>query len=136
MSKTEIIAALKPLFVTIAGQSIIANPKTFSTGSIGYNMTGKISLEIPSDGNLRPLPVTIAGQSIIAMPKTFSTGSVGYNLTGKITIELPDGTPGRLQCTGNFIIVGSKNGLPEGGSIKQLQCNGNFILVGSKSMES
>jgi hypothetical protein len=56
----------------------------------------------------RPVVVTINGVPIQATPKEFSTGSVGYNINGKVPIQLPDGTVGKLQVSGNLVLVGSK----------------------------
>lgn len=59
--------------------------------------------------SMKPLTVIVNGVGIVATPKVFSTGSIGYNVTGKVPVELPDGTMGKLQVTGNLILVGSKD---------------------------
>ena len=43
------------LTVTIDGQTVLAKPKRFSTGSVGYNVTGKVTIngrEVQVSGNL------------------------------------------------------------------------------------
>jgi len=43
------------LIVTIEGQTVLAKPKRFSTGSVGYNVTGKVTIngrEVQVSGNL------------------------------------------------------------------------------------
>lgn len=64
----EQFAAAKPVKVSINGQDQVANPKSFSTGSLGWYLNGKITLEI--DG----IPVSV---------------QIGMNLTIVGSKELP-----------------------------------------------
>ena len=64
----------KALPITIAGQTMLAEPKEFSTGSLGWYLNGKTTVEI--DG----VPVSV---------------QIGLNLTIVGSKELPDDdTPG------------------------------------------
>jgi hypothetical protein len=44
MSKNDFLSTAEDLEVSIAGQSLNASPKEFSTGSVGYHINGKITL--------------------------------------------------------------------------------------------
>jgi hypothetical protein len=48
ISKAEFINSAKPLPVNISGSTIFANPKQFSTGSVGFNITGKVQMQLPN----------------------------------------------------------------------------------------
>jgi len=49
-----------------------------------------------------------AGQKIKLPPKEFSTGSVGFGASQKIKVSVGDCEDLQLQCSINFIVVGSK----------------------------
>jgi hypothetical protein len=48
MSKAEFTANAKPITVTIDGQPQSADPRTFSTGSVGWNVNGKVQVALPN----------------------------------------------------------------------------------------
>jgi len=50
------LASLKPLTLTINGQTITAEARQFSTGSLGYFLSGKIQVEL-ADGTIAKLQV-------------------------------------------------------------------------------
>lgn len=52
--------------------------------------------------------LVFAGQKIKLPPKMFSTGSVGFGASQKIKIDVGDCEGLQLQCSVNFIVVGSK----------------------------
>jgi len=56
----------------------------------------------------QPLAVKVGDSSLSAEPKQFSTGSVGYYLNGRISVTLPNGAVVKLQVSGSFTAVGSK----------------------------
>jgi hypothetical protein len=53
MSKSEFTANAKPLTVTIDGQTHIAEPKVFSTGSVGWNVNSKALITLPNGQTVR-----------------------------------------------------------------------------------
>lgn len=46
LSADEFLAVAKPLSVKVEGQTIMATPKVFSSGSFGWYGTGKIVVEV------------------------------------------------------------------------------------------
>ena len=46
MTKAEFLTNAKPLVGDVNGQPIILTPKLFSTGSVGYNVTGKMAIKL------------------------------------------------------------------------------------------
>ena len=46
MKKADFMDKAKPIMATVNGAPIIGNPKEFSTGSVGYNFTGKFPVEL------------------------------------------------------------------------------------------
>ncbi len=60
VSREEFRAQAQPVAVSVAGQSLVAAPKEFSTGSLGWYATGKLVL-------------TVAGKPV--------TAQVGLNIT-------------------------------------------------------
>lgn len=46
VSRAEFAAAAKPVEVSIAGIPMFADVKEFSTGSLGWNSTGKMTVKI------------------------------------------------------------------------------------------
>lgn len=57
MTKNAFVAGAAPLTVNIAGTPLVANPKAFSTGSVGYNVNGKVPVQLP-DGTVVRLQVS------------------------------------------------------------------------------
>lgn len=51
-SKSELLAALEkcPQAMLVNGQALSVKAKQFSTGSLGLNLTGKITLDVPGVG--------------------------------------------------------------------------------------
>lgn len=56
MSKQEFLANAKPIILTVNGIPLTANPKKFSTGSVGYQATGKAPIQLP-DGSVAKLQI-------------------------------------------------------------------------------
>jgi hypothetical protein len=46
ISREQFRAGAQPLKVTIAGFPMTADPKEFSTGSLGWNINGKLQIEL------------------------------------------------------------------------------------------
>jgi len=55
ISRQQFRTAAKPLAVSIGGTALFADPKEFSTGSLGWYLNGKVTVEV--DG--RPVQVQI-----------------------------------------------------------------------------
>jgi len=72
VTRAEFRRGAKPISVTIAGIPLIADVKEFSTGSLGWYLNGKVSVEIEG----RPVAVQI-----------------GMNLTIVGSKELPADAP-------------------------------------------
>lgn len=54
MSKREEFAkSAKPVDVIVAGSPVIAAPKLFSTGSVGWFMNGKVEVQMPDGSTVR-----------------------------------------------------------------------------------
>ena len=68
VSREEFRAQAAPVAVSVGGQSLVAAPKEFSTGSLGWNINDKVTVEI-------------AGKSV--------TVQIGLNLTIVGSKELP-----------------------------------------------
>lgn len=49
LTKTTFTTTAQPLTVAIAGQTLAAAPKQFSTGSVGFFLNGKIEVKL-ADG--------------------------------------------------------------------------------------
>ncbi len=47
MNKSAFIQNAQTLPVTIAGQPLVATPKQFSTGSVGFFVNGKVPVTLP-----------------------------------------------------------------------------------------
>ncbi len=58
LTKSAFTTKAQPVPVEIAGQKLHALPKQFSTGSVGYNLNGKIIVNLP-DGT--PVQLQISG---------------------------------------------------------------------------
>lgn len=46
MTRAEFMDKAKPIIATVNGTPIVGKPKDFSTGSVGYNFTGKFPVEL------------------------------------------------------------------------------------------
>lgn len=46
VSRDEFRAAARALTITIDGRSYTADPREFSTGSLGWNVNGKMTLDV------------------------------------------------------------------------------------------
>ena len=46
MTKSTFTTTAQPIAVTVAGQSLVATPKQFSTGSVGFYVNGKVPVRI------------------------------------------------------------------------------------------
>jgi hypothetical protein len=46
LTKSNFTAKANPILVQIAGQQLVANPKGFSTGSVGFYLSGKITITL------------------------------------------------------------------------------------------
>jgi hypothetical protein len=55
ISRAEFRSGAKPVTVTIGGVPLVAEVKEFSTGSFGWYLNGKTSIEV----NGKPVPVQI-----------------------------------------------------------------------------
>jgi hypothetical protein len=56
-TKSSFLESAKQLAVTVHGTTLYAEPKQFSTGSVGYNVTGKVPVTLP-DGTVVKLQVS------------------------------------------------------------------------------
>ncbi len=72
VSRKQFKDAAKPIEVIIDGQKFIADPREFSTGSLGWNINGKITL--------------VVGDARVSV-------QVGMNLTLVGSKELPKDAP-------------------------------------------
>ena len=46
LTQAQFLAAAQPLEIVIAGQKMLAEPKSFSTGSFGWYLNGKTAMSI------------------------------------------------------------------------------------------
>jgi hypothetical protein len=53
MTKQDFTSAARPVDVTIAGQTLQAVPKQFSTGSVGFHLNGKVTVQLPNGETAR-----------------------------------------------------------------------------------
>ncbi len=65
ISKTDFLAKAEPLKVEVAGQTMTAEPKDFATGSFGWYLSGKVSVNI--DG--KPVSVQVGANLIVVGSK-------------------------------------------------------------------
>jgi hypothetical protein len=56
MTKKEFTSTAKPLSVTVEGQILQAIAKKFSTGSVGWFLSGKVNVQLPN-GDIEKLQV-------------------------------------------------------------------------------
>lgn len=55
--KKDFLTGAEPMTVEVAGQAFQLSPREFSTGSVGYNASGKVSVLV--DGKVVPLQVNL-----------------------------------------------------------------------------
>lgn len=65
ISKTQFLATAEPVKVEVAGNTLTADPKEFSTGSFGWYLNGKITLSV--DG--KPVSVQVGANLTIVGSK-------------------------------------------------------------------
>jgi hypothetical protein len=53
MTKKQFVSTARPVSVTVAGQTLEATPKEFATGSVGFHVNGKVTLQLPSGETVR-----------------------------------------------------------------------------------
>lgn len=66
MSKHEFLTSTLTPNVEVAGQSVDAKPMQYSTGSVGYNLNGKVTL--PNGVRLQ-----ISGNAVVIGSKTWAS---------------------------------------------------------------
>ena len=69
MTKKDFTATARPVNVTIAGQTLQAVPKAFATGSVGFRLNGKVTVQLPN-GETAKLQVN--GNLVIVGSKEWS----------------------------------------------------------------
>jgi hypothetical protein len=125
------------LFANVATPTVVAvdlqgKPKTFSTGTVGYHVTGKAEVRLP-DGSVETLQVSTGAyvckskewtpekraafemeasrlnfrMTLTGKPKLMESGSCGFHLTGKADVQLL-GQEEKLQVSASCAIIGSK----------------------------
>lgn len=57
IKKKDFLSGAQALTVEVAGQTFTLNPRPFSTGSVGYNANGKVSVVV--DGKVVPLQLNL-----------------------------------------------------------------------------
>ena len=118
MTSEQFLQQATPLTVNVCGATLVATPRQFSTGSVGFYCAGKA----PGAS-----PVSVLGQTFVAEGRTFGTGSTGGRINGKLEATI-GGVPVKLQVSGNLVECGSKNGKPTG----IFQVGISLVAVGSK----
>lgn len=53
MTKNDFVNSAKEIRGTIGGQPIVAKPRVFESGNVGYNITGKMRIALPDGGTGR-----------------------------------------------------------------------------------
>jgi hypothetical protein len=53
MTKKDFTSTARPVDVTIAGQTLQAVPRAFSTGSVGFHLNGKVTVQLPNGETAR-----------------------------------------------------------------------------------
>lgn len=66
ITQTAFVANAQPVEVNVAGSTLTATPKTFSTGSFGWYLNGKVTIMV--DG--KPLIVQIGANLAVVGSKT------------------------------------------------------------------
>jgi hypothetical protein len=54
-TKKDWVASAKPIAIQVEGQSVVCTPRQFSSGSVGYNASGKVLIDghkVQVGGNL------------------------------------------------------------------------------------
>jgi hypothetical protein len=135
---TAFLEGAPNLVLTVNGMGLMAEPRKFSTGSLGWNFNGKapatgVTGQRKEAWNVPHITLKLGEQEILATSKRFSTGSVGWYANGKVLIEVA-GVQAQFQVGINVTVVGSKD-LPANavvGSRLVVQVGGNVTMVGSK----
>jgi sRNA-binding regulator protein Hfq len=128
----------KPVVVTLNGSPMQGEVKEFSTGSLGWNVNGRISQTFATrqefkDG-AKAMSVVVNGIPMQAEVKEFSTGSLGWYLNGKLDLTVGD-TKVKCQVGGNITIVDSKKDqTPTAKLDGRVQVGINLTIVGSKEL--
>jgi hypothetical protein len=65
VSKTDFMAKAEPLKVDIAGSTMTAEPRDFATGSFGWYLSGKVTVNV--DG--KPVSVQVGANLIVVGSK-------------------------------------------------------------------
>lgn len=65
LTKAEFKAKAQPLKIEVAGQTMSATPKEFSTGSFGWYLSGKVTIEV--DG--KPIQVQVGANLAVVGSK-------------------------------------------------------------------
>lgn len=112
--------------VSVDGQYENSEPRQFSTGSWGWNVSKKQTLKAGS-----PIRVIIAGQEHAGMWRQFSSRKWGWNVSAKANLKFGD-TIVACQIGVNVIAIGSDSGEPAKGSDCLCQVGVNVIVIGSK----
>ena len=53
MTRKDFTSAAQPIDVTIAGQTLQAVPRQFSTGSVGFHLNGQVTVQLPGGETAR-----------------------------------------------------------------------------------
>jgi hypothetical protein len=69
VTKEQFVESAKPVLIKIGGQTIEAEVKEFSTGSFGWYMNGKATIDVEVDGEPVTLKVQIGGNLIVVGSK-------------------------------------------------------------------
>jgi hypothetical protein len=69
MTKKDFTATARPVNVTIAGQTLQARPKAFATGSVGFRVNGKVTVQL---ANGEPAQLQVNGNLVIIGSKDWS----------------------------------------------------------------
>jgi hypothetical protein len=120
MTESEFLAAAAPLALAIDDTSIVALPRRFSTGSLGWYASGK---------SPTAEKVAVLGVEFKPEAKAFSTGSTGSRIGGKVETTIA-GVPVTLQVSGNLVKMGSKPGSTT--KATGYQVGVNLVVCGSK----
>ena len=62
MTKTDFSNTARPIKVVIEDQTLQAVPMKFSTGSVGFNLNGKVTVQLPSGETVK---LQVSGNLVI-----------------------------------------------------------------------
>jgi hypothetical protein len=141
ISRATFTAKAPALTVTLGNRRYDLPSRTFSTGSLGWNLSEKVTGLIPEGTTkarftaLPSLTVSVAGRTFHADAREFSTGSVGWYATEKVTVTI-GGKEVKCQVGLSLTVVGSKD-LPANGTLDpRVQVGLNVTVIGSKDLAS